>query len=159
MVVRALLISLLLACGMAVAQTVRIAAEVPAEMTQGGSVRATFELQLLDGPDSLDEGVWFLNVVEPLGGGEVRQMTHLLFSSAREDIPVFRQVFSREELEAGLRTTLDFELRRGAQLGDYLIALQLFNGRNTNPGRVLAENRVAMEFVGFSIIPARSDGQ
>ncbi len=159
MTLRVLLICLLLACGAAVAQTVHIAADVPAEMTQGGSVRATFELQLIDGPDSLEQGVWFLNVVEPLGGGEVRQMTHLLFSAAREDRPVFRQVFSREELEAGLSTTLDFELRRGAQPGDYLIALQLFNGRNTNPGRVRAENRVAMEFVGFTIIPAGSAGQ
>lgn len=152
---RVIMLSLLLA-GAAAAQSVRIDAELPAEMTQGGSARATFDLQLLEAPADLTEGVWFLNVVEPLQGGEVRQMTHLLFSAAREEGKLFRQVFSRAELEAGISTTLEFELRRFAPTGEYLIALQLFNGRDTNPGRVKAADRVAMEFLRFSVLPAQT---
>ena len=138
------------------AQVVQVEASVPAEMVQGGSATASCSFRLLEGPADLSEGVWFLNVVRPVGGGEVEQVTHLLFSRAREDGKLFRTVFSRAELEAGVSGQLEFELRRRAPPGDYVIALQLFNGRVTNPGRVRASERVAMEFVNFTVLPAAS---
>ena len=112
---------LVLLASFATAQTVRVEAELPTQVTQGDTVRASFRLQLLEAPAGFDEGVWFLNVVDPLEGGETRQMAHLLFSAGREEGKLFRQVFSRSELEAGLSTTLEMELRRFAPPGIILL--------------------------------------
>src|SRR5690625_5942331 len=82
------------------AQAVQIEASVPGEMVQGGSATASFSFRLLEGPADLSEGVWFLNVVRPVGGGEVEEVTHLLFSRARVDGKLFRTVFGRGALVA-----------------------------------------------------------
>ena len=131
---------------------VNIQADMPAVVEQGGFARASFSLQLLEGQADLSEGVWFLNVIEPLAGGEVRQVASQLFSSANEEGKVFRQVFSSSELTAGLSTVLEFRLRPGAPPGDYLIALQLYSGRTTNPSRVDPGRRVAMQFLPFTVV-------
>lgn len=128
--------------------------DLPAELAQGTSARVSFTLQLLDPAvlEDEDRGVWFLNIVEPLGGGDVRQVSHLLFSAASEESQIFRRRFSTDELQAGVSTQIEFQLRARPPLGDYLLALQLFKGADTNPGRVQASNRVAMEFFPFRVV-------
>ena len=127
---------------------------LPAELARGSSARVGFELRLLDEAVVGTQGVWFLNIVEPLGGGDVRQVAHLLFASAREETTVFRRAFSTAELAGGLDTAIEFRLRPGAPVGSYLLALQLFDGPNTNPGRVKAADRMAMEFFPFRVVAA-----
>lgn len=130
---------------------VSVQAVLPDVMEQGGTASASFSFQLLEDDSGLTEGVWFLNVIEPIGGGEVRQVSSRLFSSAREDGSVFRRVFSTSELAGGLSTVLEFELRRDAPPGEYLIALQLYSGTTTNPSRVDPARRVHMQFLPFRV--------
>ncbi len=130
---------------------VNINVDIPSEIAPGSEARVRFALQLLDEAAAGTEGVWFLNVVEPLGGGEVRQVSHLLFAAAREENSVFRRPLSAAELVEGLDTFIEFRLKPAAPPGDYLLALQLFSGRETNPGRVKTENRMAMEFFPFRV--------
>ena len=146
------LVTVLLLSAAALAQSpVNISLNLPAELPRGASARVDFELQLLDESLLDSQGVWFLNIVEPLGGGDVRQVSHLLFAAAREENTVFRRAFTTAELQAGLTTTIEFRLRQGAPTGDYLLALQLFNGPNTNPGRVKPADRMVMEFYPFRV--------
>ncbi len=145
-------IFLLLGAG-ALAQTqVTIAADMPVELYPGSTATASIQLKVHDAALAAENGVWFLNVVEPLSGGEVRQVSQLLFAAAREDAPVFRRVFTAAELEAGLSASVEFEVRRNAPAGDYLIALQLFRGTNTDPNRTVTADRLAMEFVSFRVV-------
>lgn len=131
---------------------VSIAADMPVELLAGSTATASIELKVHDAALATDNGVWFLNVVEPLAGGEVRQVSQLLFAAAREDAPVFRRVFTAAELEAGLSASVEFQVRRNAPAGEYLIALQLFRGTNTDPNRTVIEDRLAMEFVSFRVV-------
>lgn len=129
-------------------------ADLPEQLAQGSDASVSISLQLTDESAVDSEGVWFLNVVEPLGGGEVRQVSHLLFSAASENPGVFRRNFSTAELARGLEAVIEFRLRGGARPGDYLLALQLYSGPDTNPDRVSADNRLAMEFFPFSVVRA-----
>lgn len=145
----ALLAVLLL--GVGAAQSLLFSGDLEPTYPPGAVASAAFEVQLLDRELVTDGAVLFLNVVEPIGGGDVRQVGHLLFASASESPGTFHRVLSADELAAGIRTVLDFELRRDARPGDYVVVLQLFHGRNTNPHRVRVEDRLAMKAFPFTI--------
>lgn len=114
--------------------------------------RVEFVLQLLPGADAtVEQGVWFLNIVEPTAGGGERQVAQKLFSSASTESDTFRKVLSRAELEAGVTETLDFQFRNGAAAGEYHLALQLFSGTTTNPGRVNTDDRLALKIYPFRL--------
>lgn len=132
---------------------VSVQALMPETIEQGSVVRAEFTLAVTDGADGVEQGVWFLNVVEELGGGEVRQMSTRLFSSGTEDGQLFRRVLSGTELRSGQSTVLELTIRDNAPPGDYLIALQLFEGTVTNPSRVDPGRRLAMRFLPLRIMP------
>ncbi len=153
---RALLAVLLLALagsGSVAQVEVSVASNTPETVEQGGVARAEFTLRVTSGADAIGQGVWFLNVIEPLAGGEVRQVSQQLFSSASEEGQLFRRVFSGAELAAGLSTVLEFRLRANAPPGDYLIALTLYEGTVTNPSRVNPARRLAMQFLPFRVVP------
>jgi hypothetical protein len=123
-----------------------------AQYQPGESGQVGFFLQLLDPEVSALPGVWFLNIVKPLQDGSVRQVAHLLFSSAHEDPEAFRQVFSAAELQAGVAAGLSFTFRGNAAPGDYDMVLQLFEGDNVNPNTVGAQRRIALQSFRFSVV-------
>jgi hypothetical protein len=125
-----------------------------AEYHPGDSGQIGFFLQLLDPGESVPaQGVWFLNIVEPLDVGNVRQVSQLLFATANEEPVAFRRAFSTAELEAGIEGGLTFSFRSNAPAGTYNLVLQLFEGGNTNPNRVKPGQRLAMKAWPFSIVP------
>lgn len=123
-----------------------------AEYRPGDSGEVRFVLQLLDPGEPIQQGVWFLNIVEPLQGGQVKQMSQQLFASARQEPEVFRTVFTAEELHAGVTGGLAFHFRNNAPVGNYHLVLQLFDGSNTNPDRVAGTRRLAIKAWPFSIV-------
>jgi hypothetical protein len=147
---------LLLGCALAgspaAAQQVSIEASgLQSAYLPGESGEISFFLQLHDDAGEITEGVWFLNIVKPSGGGNVKQVAHLLFASAQEDPVAFRRVFSGGELQEGVAAGLSFHFRSRIEPGDYDMVLQLFEGSNTDPGRVAGQRRLAIKSFPFRV--------
>lgn len=153
----ALLFTLLLGCAQigfpALAQQTSMQVTgLQAEYQPGDSGQISFFLQLLDPGEPIEQGVWFLNIVEPLQGGKVKQMSRQLFATARQQPEAFRKVFTTAELQAGVTAELMFQFRNNAPAGTYNLVLQLFEGSNTNPDRVAGTRRLAIKAWPFSIV-------
>lgn len=135
------------------AQQANVSVTMAGTYRQGEDGRVQLDLALEDPDGHVREGVWFLNVVEPLAGGEVRQVMHLLFDRATESGDPLRTVWSHERLTSGLSSAIDFRIGRRAPPGDYVLVVQLYSGSVTNSGRVRPQDRVAMEFFPLKVLP------
>ena len=125
-----------------------------------GSVHELWvRIELVDPQETVDVGVLFLNVVENDEEGKHPQAMHLVFASADEILEGESQVdrlshpVDGEALRAGVEARVRVQLRSRAQLGNYSIVFQLFEGEETNPHRVQIENRVAMWAHRFDVVP------
>ena len=147
-----LLISVLIPCAAAQSELkLRVDVDMQSTYAQAQQGRISFTM-VLEGPnEALDEGVLFLNVVERDPAGKNPQAAHKIFASAKETPKVFRQVYTGADLQKGVETTLEFQLRDSAKLGDYTLVVQLYRGSETNPNRVKYENRLALKGFNFSI--------
>lgn len=134
--------------GVAASQSLRVDSDIPEELVAGGSGVLNLEIVLDDPEGVVDEAVLFLNIVVNNRERNWPQAGHLVFSGAAEDPAVFRRVLSGEELRAGVSTALSYEVRPGAPLDDYALVLQVFDGSQTNPHRVRAQDKLGQ--VGFS---------
>lgn len=112
-------------------------------------------IKLVDEGLEFDQAVLFLNIVELLDDGRTPQAAHLIFSKASEEPKMFRQVYSKVELLEGVNTMLTFKLRESAKPSTYALVLQVFDGENTNPNSVTAEERLAIQTNPFEVEAAQ----
>lgn len=149
---RLLAVLLLSLLPVTLAQTVSTLVAMDQELRPGERGNAAFTFRLDDPDMTVTEGVWFLNIVQPLENGDARQVSHLLFDEASEEGDGFRRVFSHEELSGGVTMTVAFRISRNATPGSYLVALQLFRGTVTNPSRVKVDDRVWLELHPLTVL-------
>ena len=152
---RRALLALGLLAGLTGARAAEFTAELVPDMVPGQESVARFTLQLNDEHAAVAQAVWFLNIVQALEDGEVRQVGHLLFDRARESGDGFRRVLSGEQLRAGVSAEVAFRVSGSAPPGEYLIVLQLFEGTTTNPNRVRTADRIAIGDWPFTVLPSR----
>mgnify|MGYP000008368532 CR=1 FL=1 len=140
-------------CGLGTAQSglgLEVELDLASVYTQGQQADVKFDIFLNDTAD-LEQAVLFLNIVERDPAGKYPQAAHKIFATAKEVPSVFRKVYTGAALSKGVETTLSFQLRDGAKVGDYSLVVQLFEGDETNPNRVKVENRLALKGFDFSI--------
>lgn len=135
-----------------------VESNAPETYAQGSEHELWVRVRLVDPMETVDEGVLFLNVVENDEAGRHPQAMHLVFASAREpdgadSPPIFLVPLSGEVLRVGVETTIVVRLRARAPLGSYSMVIQLFEGTETHPHRVVVENRVAMRSLQFDVVP------
>jgi PKD repeat protein len=109
----------------------------------GATASGTITIEIDDPDHTLRHAVPFINVVE--AQPPYPQAAGAIASSAVAEPDIFQTVYERDALEAGLTTTVTFELRQDAPKGDYDVVIQLFAGTNTNSYRVDVDDRFAMQ--------------
>jgi hypothetical protein len=120
---------------------------------QGDTATVNISAQLVDPENKIKEGVLFLNVVEIDEAKKYPQAAHLIFADASSPNDITKKVYTGDELRAGLATTVTFVLKDNAKPATYSLALQLFNGTNTDPHRVRVEDRIDLRNFKFAIEP------
>lgn len=119
--------------------------------TQAAEGNVTIFIKLVDESAEFNQAVLFLNIVELLEDGRTPQAAHLIFTKASESPKMFRRAYTRAELLKGVQTELTFKLRERAKPSTYGLVLQVFNGDNTNPNSVTAEQRLAIQSTEFLV--------
>lgn len=118
----------------------------------GDEIEVTLTFRLV-GEEVVPMAVAFLNVVERDTARGYPQMAHRLFGSAESQNQVFQVAKPGEVWQRGVETVLRARLRANAPPGEYAIVIQLFRGSETNPHRVLSENRLGIQAFNVTIIP------
>jgi len=124
---------------------------------QGGVGTIDITVSMKDPDNVIPEAVFFLNVVEVDEVLTYPQATQALFSFAEISEPIFGVVHKEEELDKTFSTTLKFKLKNNAPVGDYLIAIQLFRGRNTDPNATNFNYRLGLNTYNFLITPNQAN--
>jgi hypothetical protein len=120
---------------------------------QGDIATVDISVQLIDPENVITEAVLFLNVVEIDEAKKYPQAAHLIFADASSPNDITKKVYTGDELRVGLATTVTFVIKDNAKPANYSLALQLFNGTNTDPNRVKVEERIDMKNFKFTIEP------
>ena len=128
-------------------------ASLSSSYQRGESDTISLNVRMDDPDNSLREGVIFLNIVENNPAKNYPQAMHLVFDNSRGTAQpnIFNTVFSGDALRAGLSTQLSFRIRDDAPPDNYLLAIQVFRGNNTNPNRVKISDRLGLDLYHFTI--------
>lgn len=136
----------------AVAQEVSIDANVAQQYRAGDEATLTINLHMESTETLPREAVLFLSVIRLYDSGGYVQATHQIFARAATEPNIFRTVLTSEDLQAGIKAQVDFQLRNRIKPGKYALVLQLFSGSNSNPHRVNVNERIAMRIFPFKIV-------
>jgi hypothetical protein len=118
---------------------------------QGDVATIDITAKLIDPEGLIQQAVLFLNVVEIDAAKRFPQAAHLIFADATTTNDIFKIVKNGQELQAGMTTSLSFTLKGNAKPAQYSLALQLFNGDNTDPNTVKVDNRIGLRNFRFTI--------
>ena len=136
----------------AVAQEVSIDTNIAQQYRAGVEDALTINLHIENSETLPREAVLFLSVIRLLNSGGYVQATHKIFANANTEPNIFRTVLTNEDLQAGIKAQVNFQLRNRIKPGKYALVLQLFSGSNTNPHRVNVNERIAMQVFHFKIV-------
>ncbi len=124
------------------------------EYNQGDSTKVGISVKLVDSDMDFENAVIFLNVVEIDAAQKYPQAAHKIFASASADneYDIFKKVFTKEDLLAGLATNINFVFKDDADPLKYALVIQIFEGKNTNPHRLRGKHRIAFKAHSFTIL-------
>lgn len=124
------------------------------EYKQGETTKIAISVKLVDETLDFENAVIFLNVVEIDKAQKYPQAAHKIFAAAKadDDIDIFKKVYSKEDLMAGLVTSINFTFKDKAALLKYALVIQVFEGRNTNPHRLRGKRRIGFKAHNFVIL-------
>ena len=115
----------------------------------GDSASGTITIEMDDPEFTVRRAVAFLNVVE--AEPPYAQAVSTIASSGSAQPEIFNVVHEHAALEAGITTTVTFQLRPDAPPGDYSVVIQLFAGTNTDPNNVNVNDRFALRAFPLTI--------
>ncbi len=141
---------LLLSIGLAQEAKFSISSTTETSYTQNTAGAIDIFIKLQEGTDTFSNAVIFLNIVE--SSPNHPQAAHKIFTSASEEPQVFQAVYPAEAFLAGIGTSLNFQLKQKARLGNYSLVIQIFEGTNTDPHKVGGQTRLAIKAFSFEVI-------
>ena len=124
------------------------------EYRQGETTKMGISVKLIDESLDFENAVIFLNVVEIDAAKKYPQAAYKVFAAAKaeNDIDIFKKVYTKEELLAGLASTISFTFKNNAAPLKYALVIQIFEGKNTNPHRLAGKHRIGFKAHSFNIL-------